>query len=184
MTRFYTTQGDDGYTGLLGEGRIPKYDLRTEAIGGIDEATAFLGLARAQCKSPNSNSIILSIQRDLYRIMAEVASSPENAATFRTISASHVEWLEKQTDELALNANMPNEFIIPGDSLPGAALDVARTVVRRAERRVAQLLHLKELENAELLRYLNRLSSLCFVLELIENQFQGQEKPTLAKGNS
>jgi cob(I)alamin adenosyltransferase len=78
---------------------------------------------------------------------------------------------------------MPKEFIIPGDTQAGAALDLARTIVRRAERLVAQLLHNLEIENSELLRYLNRLSSLCFVLELFENQAGGKDQPTLAKDN-
>jgi cob(I)alamin adenosyltransferase len=76
---------------------------------------------------------------------------------------------------------MPKEFIVPGDSQAGALLSVARTVIRRAERKVAELIHMGEVDNLELLRYLNRLSSLCFVLELLENQTSGKPNPTLAK---
>ena len=107
--------------------------------------------------------------------MAEVAATPENAAKFRNIDSSNVDWLEKQTDSLNEKIDMPKEFILPGETKSGGALSLARTIARRAERRVAELFADGELENKELLRYLNRLSSLCFVLELIENQFEGKE---------
>jgi cob(I)alamin adenosyltransferase len=181
MPTFYTKTGDDGYTGLLGEGRVPKEDPRIEAVGTLDEATAALGLARASCQDPRSAPILLQVQRDLYGLMAEVASAPENAPRFRSIDAEKITWLEQQTDIISRQVELPKEFILPGDSPASAALALARTVVRRAERRVAQLLHTGELENPDLLRYLNRLSSLCFALELVENQAAGKAKPTLAK---
>jgi cob(I)alamin adenosyltransferase len=181
MAKFYTKTGDDGYTGLLGEGRVAKYDMRLEAVGTLDEVTAALGLARASALAAQSKPAIVQIQRDLYHIMAECAATPENAERFRKIDAQKVDWLEKQTDALSALVNVPNEFILPGDSLAGAAVALARTVVRRAERVMAQLVHSRQLENRELLRYLNRLSSLCFVLELLENQAAGQAKTSLAK---
>jgi cob(I)alamin adenosyltransferase len=76
---------------------------------------------------------------------------------------------------------IPHEFILPGDSTPGAALDLARTVIRRAERHIARLLHSKKIDNREILHYMNRLSSLCFLLELFENQVSGSVQTTLAK---
>ncbi|MGW8249300.1 MAG: ATP:cob(I)alamin adenosyltransferase, partial [Anaerolineales bacterium] len=82
---------------------------------------------------------------------------------------------------VAEQVRLPEEFILPGDSQAGALLSLARTVVRRAERRVADLFHAGEIENPDLLRYLNRLSSLCFVLELLENQAAGAQDTTLAK---
>jgi len=91
--------------------------------------------------------------------------------------------LEQQTDLISTQVSLPNQFILPGDSLPGGMLSLARTIVRRAERRVAKLIHAGELENLQLLRYLNRLSSLCFALELLENQAAGKSSPTLAKGS-
>ncbi len=181
MTRFYTRTGDDGTTGILGEGRIPKYHPIAEAIGALDEATAALGLARAQCRATGLPALLLTVQRDLYHLMAEVAATPENAARFRQIDAGRVAWLEAQTDALTGQVNLPQEFIVPGDTASGAALALARTIVRRAERQVARLDHEQGLENAHLLRYLNRLSSLCFVLELAENQAAGQVAPTLAR---
>ena len=177
---FYTTKGDDGTTGLLGEGRVTKYHARIEAIGTLDESTAALGLARAQCLDPRSAPIILEAQRDLYKLMAEVAATPENAEKFRSIDSARVTWLEEQTDALSEIVEMPREFIVSGDSLAGAALSLARAIIRRAERRVVELHDEQEVSNPELQRYLNRLSSLCFVLELLENQAAGH-RTTLAK---
>jgi cob(I)alamin adenosyltransferase len=113
--------------------------------------------------------------------MAEVAATPENVEKFRAIDDAKVTWVEEHTDALSKKVRMPSEFIIPGDTPASAALDLARTVVRRAERRVAELFHMGEIDNPQVLNYLNRLSSLCFVLELFEDQFEGQS-PTLAKG--
>lgn len=181
MPGFYTRTGDDGYTGLLGEGRVPKYHSITQAVGDLDEATAVLGLGRAASRGERSAGIILRVQRDLYHMMAEIAATPENVARFRQIDGLRVSWLEQQTDELSNLVELPGDFILPGDSPAGAFMALARTVVRRAERQVARLYHDQMLENPELLRYLNRLSSLCFVLELYENQAFGIESPTLAR---
>ncbi|HEX7975431.1 MAG TPA: cob(I)yrinic acid a,c-diamide adenosyltransferase [Anaerolineales bacterium] len=181
MSRFYTRTGDDGYTGQLGEGRVPKYHPRTETVGAVDEATAALGLARVACRAEPSEALLVAVQRDLYHLMAEIAATPENAARFRAIGPERVAWLESQTDALSAGIELPKEFILPGDSPAGAALALARTIIRRAERRAAQLMHSGEIENVDLLRYLNRLSSLCFVLELVENQAYGKESPSLAK---
>ncbi len=182
MMRFYTRSGDDGYTGRLGEGRLPKYHPVTEALGALDEATAAFGLARATCRGEAIPALILTIQRDLYHLMAEVSATPENATRFRKVDAERVAWLEGETDRLTEQVAMPREFIVPGDSIGGAALALARAVVRRAERHVARLIHEHSLENSELLRYLNRLSSLCFAMELYENQAVGNRTITLAKG--
>lgn len=179
-TSFYTKTGDDGYTGLLGAGRVPKYHPRPEACGTIDEATAALGLARAFSQAAQTAEILIQVQRDLYGLMAEVAATPENAERFRSISAARVDFLEAQTDSLQEVVAMPKAFILPGDSQAGGFLALARTIVRRAERLVTRLLHMGELQNPELGRYLNRLSSLCFALELLENQAAGRGT-TLAK---
>jgi cob(I)alamin adenosyltransferase len=176
---FYTRKGDDGTTGLLGKGRVPKFHLRIEALGTLDESNATLGLARASVHDPRSAPLMLNVQRDLYRLMAEVAAAPEHADQFR-FDEGRVQWIEEQTDLLSKTVEMPDEFIIPGDSIGGASLSLARAVVRRAERRVAELLDAKEITNSSLQQYLNRLSSLLFVLELIENQTAGKHT-TLAK---
>jgi cob(I)alamin adenosyltransferase len=180
---FYTSKGDDGTTGLLGEGRVPKFHDRMEALGALDEASAALGLARAQCTALQTPPILLEAQRDLYKLMAEVAATPENAERFHFIDESRIKWIEDQTDELSKVVDMPKEFILPGDTLGGAALSMARAIVRRAERRVVVLFHDEEIINPHLQSYLNRLSSLCFVLELLENQNVGR-KTSLAKETS
>jgi cob(I)alamin adenosyltransferase len=180
MSPFYTRAGDDGSTGLLGEGRLPKHHPRIETIGALDEASAALGLARALCQDPQSKPILMEVQRDLYALMAEVAATPENTERFRTLGLPRVQWLESQADHFSAMVPLPAEFILPGDSLSGAALALSRTIVRRAERRVAELLDSDEIRNPILLQYLNRLSSLCFALELLENQSAGHDT-TLAK---
>ena len=176
----YTRTGDDGTTGLLGEDRVSKDHPRIEALGALDEASAALGLARASCQAPQTPPILRAVQRDLYKVMAVVAATPENADKFKGIDAARITWIEEQADELQSIVSMPKEFILPGDTPSGAALSLARAVVRRAERRVTELFTLEELTNPELLRYLNRLSSLCFVLELVENQIAGRST-SLAK---
>lgn len=177
---FYTRTGDDGTTGLLGEGRVPKTHPRIEALGALDESTATLGLARAQARDPRSSGILLETQRDLYKLMAEVAATAETAEQFHFIDAARVTWIESQIEQLSATVTMPREFILPGDSLAGAALSMARAIIRRAERRVVELLAGKEISNPDLVPYLNRLSSLCFVLELVENAAAGHDT-TLAK---
>lgn len=181
MSKYYTSTGDDGYTGLLGEGRVPKYHPRPEANGLIDETTATIGLARAICQSEITGPILLTVQRDLYNMMAEIAAMPENAAQFRIIDEERVAWLEAQIDHIGSKVKTPKGFILPGDSQAGATLSLARTTVRRSERALAKLFHDRQIENVELLRYLNRLSSLCFVLELLENKVAGKNTHTLAK---
>ncbi len=181
MARFYTKTGDDGYTSLIGKGRTAKHAPRIETIGAIDEANAAIALARTLCQNSQTSPILMAVQKDLYHLMAEVAATPENALKYRVIDRQKVIWLESTIDFISTTVNIPSEFIIPGDSKAGAAIDLARTIVRRAERHIALLFHSKELENPELLHYLNRLSSLCFVLELLENQTAGIDQTTTTK---
>lgn len=181
MSSFYTQKGDDGLSGLLGNGRYPKNDFIYEVIGSLDEASAIIGLARAQSLVEQTKENLLRVQRELYGIMTEVSATPENVEKFRTIGKSNVQWLEETTDKVTSQVQMPKGFIVPGDSFSGALMAQARTVVRRAERRVADLFHKNQLANNEILRYLNRLSSLLFVLELKENDAAGIQHTTRAK---
>lgn len=174
MSPFYTRSGDDGETGLLGPGRLPKHHPRVEAVGALDEASAALGLARALCRAPQTAPLLLEAQRDLYRLMAETAAAPEQAERFRGIDHARVAWLEARAADLEAVVRVPDEFILPGDSPAGAALSLGRSVVRRAERRISGLLASGDVDNPLLLPYLNRLSSICFLLELLENQQAGQ----------
>jgi cob(I)alamin adenosyltransferase len=174
MAKVTTRAGDTGYTSLLGEQRVPKYDIRPEAFGTVDEATSALGLARAQSDDPKVRDIILTAQRDLYMLMAELATPPENrdAAGFHIV-AERVTWLEDVEDDLKEEVEIPNKFIIPGDSVVGAALDLARTIIRRAERLTARLDHQGALGESEALRYLNRLSDMVFILARYVEAKQG-----------
>jgi cob(I)alamin adenosyltransferase len=181
-SEFYTRGGDDGYTGLLGPERVPKYDPRPEAYGTVDEAQAALGLARASGPTPRTGEILLAIQRDLYPMMAELAATGNADSPFAGgTSAAHVGQLESWIRELEAQVVRPREFVVPGDSPAGAALHLARTVVRRAERLAVHLAHKSLLGNEQVARYLNRLSSLLFVLALFEDQTVTGRAPTLAK---
>lgn len=181
---FFTRNGDDGTTGLLGDKRVPKYHLKPQAYGTVDEASAALGLARSLSVSEKTKTILRDVQRDLYHLMAELAASSEAADRFRVIDEGKVAWLEDVMAEFEPEVTLPKDFILVGDVPAAAALDVARTIVRRAERSVAQLLDEGELENARLLVYLNRLSSLCFVLMLWEHQEAGFDAPAVTRGKS
>jgi cob(I)alamin adenosyltransferase len=168
MKRVFSGTGDDGTTGLLGEGRVPKYHPQPEAYGTVDEASAALGLARAMTDSKDVGAITLEIQYDLYHIMAELAASKEHREKFRKIGSDRVEWLEEQITHFSKAIEISKEFVNFGDSGSSAAYNLARTIVRRAERVVAKL-HLEgDMEYGTILQYLNRLSSLCFVLAISE----------------
>ncbi|HLI91952.1 MAG TPA: cob(I)yrinic acid a,c-diamide adenosyltransferase [Ktedonobacteraceae bacterium] len=165
MAKVTTGSGDTGYTGLLGAQRVPKYDPRPDTFGTVDEATSALGLARAVAKDQKVKEIIYSVQQELYLLMGELATPPENYEQIGLrMTAEHVQRLEKIEDELKREVEIPNRFIIPGDTLDGAALDLARTIIRRAERMAVKLLHDGVIQNAEVIRYLNRLSDLIFIL--------------------
>lgn len=176
---FYTRKGDTGYTDLLGD-RVPKYHARPETYGTIDEATSFLGMARATATTERTKEIILQVQRDLYMMMAELAFAPDMEQHKFEMTQEHVDWVEKETDQLAGEVELPPHFIIPGDTLSGATLDSARGVIRRAERLAVRLFHDEEIKNEELISYLNRLSSLLFILARFEDRAAGIT-PTRAK---
>lgn len=165
MAKVTTGTGDAGYTGLLGDQRVAKYDARPDTFGTVDEATSALGLARATSSDPRVRDIILHMQRDLYVLMAELATLEENLdAVGMRVTPDHIAWLEETETQLKAEVDIPNKFVIPGDSVDGAALDLARTVIRRAERKTARLLHDGITHNNEVLRYLNRLSDVVFIL--------------------
>jgi cob(I)alamin adenosyltransferase len=123
------------------------------------------------------------VQRHLYQVMAEVAAPGETAVRFRTIGAEQVAWLEQSIERLSQGVETPSEFLLGGETTAGGALDLARTIVRRAERRLALLVDEGEVENRELLRYLNRASSLCFVL-ILASYHRAGVAPQIAKGGS
>jgi cob(I)alamin adenosyltransferase len=170
--RFYTGRGDNGTTDLLGA-RVEKDDLRIEALGALDEATSAIGLGRALAENDEVQAVLMEAQRDLYGVMAELAFTPEVLPESLVFDSQRVAWVEARTDALAAQVDLPREFILPGQSTAGAALDVARTVVRRAERRVVSLKHAGHIVNDAILSYLNRLSSLLFIAARVEDQATG-----------
>ena len=174
MARVTTRTGDDGSSGLIGDGRLPKYHLRFETVGTIDEATSHLGLARAHSPIERVRDVIFRLQHELYIAMAEISTTRDayEKAGFR-ITIEHVRGIEDVCDSLKSDVEIPNRFIVPGATVSGAHIDVARTVVRRAERHVVRLLHEIEIDNWEVARYLNRCSDLLHILARYDEVAQG-----------
>ena len=164
--KVYTKHGDDGTTGLFYGGRVAKDSELPTAYGSVDEAQAALGLVRAACEDDSElGRLTIAIMRDLYVLMAELATAPENAhkltagATLTT--ADMVDALETHIDAFTERFEMPTDFVVPGQTEVAARLDLARTVVRRAERDVIPAVQGRE---SQALRYLNRLSDLLWTL--------------------
>ncbi|MBN1583047.1 MAG: ATP:cob(I)alamin adenosyltransferase, partial [Anaerolineae bacterium] len=118
--KYYTRKGDEGYTSLLGNERVPKYAPRPEAYGTLDELSSALGLARATVHDERSREIILAIQRQLCQVMTELAATPTVATRVKKTTADDVTALERFTDALGAEVELPQEFIIPGDTLADA----------------------------------------------------------------
>jgi cob(I)alamin adenosyltransferase len=156
--------GDDGTTGLLGGGRAAKDDLRIETYGTVDEASSALGLAKALTSDPQVKEIVERLQAALYRVGAELATNPDGRARFVTTTAEEVAGLDGLMAELEAEVEMPEGFILPGTTPASAALDLARAVVRRAERRCVTLTREGGIQNPQVRRYLNRLGLVLFVL--------------------
>ena len=168
MPRIYTKTGDDGTTGLLYGGRVPKDDLVTEAYGTTDEAVAVLGLARSLTEDPAMQADLLALQRELFVVGADLATNPRERSKLdpevSLVTERMVQRLERRIDDLVEERPLPQVFIVPGANPASAAIDAARAVIRRAERDVVALEHAQREVNPELRRYLNRLSDLLFVL--------------------
>lgn len=183
MRSIVTRTGDSGETGLLYGGRVPKDDLHTEAYGALDEAVSALGLARA-LSGPDSprQERLLALQRELFTVGAELATAPEERRRlvehFPTVDASFVDRLEAEVHELEAKVPLPRSFVVPGGTPVAAALDLARAMVRRAERRAVALQRAGQLGNPEVLRYLNRLSDLLFMLAREAEAEVGRLTPT------
>jgi cob(I)alamin adenosyltransferase len=165
VVRIYTRTGDDGTTGLLYGGRVPKWSAAIEANGAVDEAQAAIGVARAEVAGSALDELLLGVERDLWVLMAEVATEPEHrgklAARDQLVTAAMVEALEARIDEVLAQTALPAAFVVPGANRASALLDLARTVVRRAERQV--MAHLPAPDSLAG-RYLNRLSDLLWAL--------------------
>src|SRR2546422_10183121 len=150
MAKVTTGTGDAGYTGLLGSQRVAKYDPRPDTFGTVDEATSALGLARAVTQDQKVKDIIYRIQQELYLLMGELATPAENYEKIGLrMTAEHVQRLEQVEEELKRAVEIPNKFIISGDTLTGAALDLAHSIIRRAERMGVKLLPDGCIQNTE-----------------------------------
>ncbi len=185
-----TGRGDDGTTGLLyGGDRIPKDDLRTEAFGTLDEAVAALGLARAELELKRQldvlppaldqvATIILRIQRELFVAGAELAANPAAWDRLRDgatrVSAAMVAGIDDLLADYETRITFPNEFVVPGETRTSAALELARTILRRAERRAVTLERADLVPGAHLLPYLNRLADLLWVLARAAEQAEAR----------
>lgn len=154
-----TGRGDDGTTTLLGAGRMPKHDARIEALGDVDEASSALGAARAGAAGSSEElaELLLEMQRLLYRVMGDLAMPQEN----NFVGEGDVELVDQALSEWKSRTRLPNEFVIPGGTPLGSLLDVSRSVVRRAERRLVAAGLAEDSPNA--LRSVNRMSDLLFV---------------------
>jgi cob(I)alamin adenosyltransferase len=163
--RIYTKTGDDGTTGLLYGGRVRKDSVPIEINGAVDEAQAALGMARAESEPGSDvNRRLTALERDLYVLMAEVATAPPNrrklVAGSTLVTEEMVVLLERDIDDLLRRFEMPSDFTIPGENRVAAALDLSRTIVRRAERLAVG----DPLEGSYVIPYLNRLSDLLWAM--------------------
>lgn len=174
LNRIYTKTGDDGTTGLVRGPRRPKYDLRVEAYGTVDEANAVIGVARLNTGSmPKIDMMLGRIQNDLFDVGSDLATpgADDPAAEHPSLRVRPVQtdYLEKQIDHFNGELTPLTSFVLPGGTMLSASLHVARTVTRRAERITVELAAVEPDTNPEAIRYLNRLSDLLFVLARVAN---------------
>lgn len=179
---FFTRRGDDGYTDLIGGGRVAKESLRIVALGDMDEATSAIGVARAVARREDSKAALLHVQKELYLLMADIATVEGKMAGQQRLTQANVEALEALIVDFDQRVTIPKEFVATGDSLAGAQIDLARAIVRRAERTITHLFHLDAHGGAtpEMVGYLNRLSSFLFGLARYEDAAAGVQ-PTITK---
>lgn len=179
--KIYTKTGDTGQTGLFGGGRVSKDDLRVEAYGDVDELNAVLGMARCIEIMPRIDEVLVPIQRDLFAIGALLATPDRDRMASHLekarIDDARIAELEHAIDDGESELEPLHAFIIPGGTPKAAALHVARTVCRRAERHVVRLQHDVELPPIAII-YLNRLSDLLFTLARLANRRAGAGEVT------
>lgn len=174
LNRIYTKTGDDGSTGLVRGPRRPKYDLRVEAYGTVDEANAAIGMARLHSAAqPKIDNLLSRIQNDLFDVGSDLATpgtdAPDAEYPSLRVRPIQTEALERQIDQYNEALEPLSSFVLPGGSPLAAALHVARTVTRRAERITVELAAHEPDTSPEAIRYLNRLSDLLFVLSRVAN---------------
>lgn len=167
ITKVYTKTGDEGLTSLIGGVRTSKASARVDAYGDVDELNAVLGIVRTEVEDDVLDSILKTIQNDLFIIGAELASPPDMDVP--RICEDRIHEIESTIDRFLEDLEPLKEFILPGGSPGGAYLHFARTVSRRAERKIVKLMESEEVPG-NVLVYMNRLSDLLFVLARVENQ--------------
>ena len=158
-----TKRGDGGETGLAGGIRVSKSSLRVETYGTVDELNSALGLARATCEDADLRERTKLIQRELFRIGSGLATPPESCKPQVAVGAELVEALTRQVHELESTEGLLSDWSLPGETVTGAAYDLARTICRRAERCVVRLIESGECIEPNILPYLNRLSDLLWL---------------------
>ncbi|HBY96486.1 MAG: cob(I)yrinic acid a,c-diamide adenosyltransferase [Ardenticatenaceae bacterium] len=173
--------GDFGYADLLDQKQVPKYDLRFEVLGTLDEVSSVLGVVRPLTTREETKTLIVQIQRDLCWMMSELAATTDGARPCIYITPERSDWLADVMEELRAKVSLDPHFIVPGDSASGGFLQLARAVTRRAERLVTLLNHQGGLHNGQIIAYLNRLSAVLYVLGRYEDQMAGVQKATLAR---
>ncbi len=180
--KVYTKFGDQGETSLLYGGRVSKSDPHCEAYGITDEAVSAMGLARALTQDARLKDTLRDLQRELFIIAAELATEPEKYELFlkhfQPVTLQMVEGLERTIDSLEKGVEMPQVFILPGDSPASAAIDMARCIIRTAERRVVALQEAGKLTNGLIITYLNRLGDLLFVAARYQDRDPPLERAT------
>ena len=180
--RLYTKYGDQGETSLLYGGRVSKANLHCEAYGATDEACSARGLARALSQDSRVKEMLKELERELFAVGAELATDPQKYDTFKQhftpVSPEMTTRLEGLIDALQEEVQLPRSFILPGASAASAAIDLARTSARRAEREAVRLKESSQLANLEILRYLNRLGDLLFIVARYEDRHLPLEKLT------
>jgi len=173
LNKIYTRTGDDGSTGLVRGPRRMKDDLRIEAFGTVDEANSFIGLARLHSGGmPKVDNVLARLQNDLFDLGSDLATpgdDPDATHPSLRITGNQTDWIERQIDHYNESLDPLTSFVLPGGSPLAAALHLARTVTRRAERLVVALTAKEPDINADALKYLNRLSDLLFVLARVAN---------------
>jgi cob(I)alamin adenosyltransferase len=179
--KIYTKKGDDGTTGLLYGGRVPKDHVRTEVYGTLDETVSALGVGRAGGLTPVVEDIVIRLQREMFVVGAQLATASDNQSKLEAgvskVTPEMTQTAEAEIDRLLEKHPLPREFVLPGETAGSAGLDLARSIIRRAEREAVAMDREGMVPDPEILRYLNRVSDLLFVLA----RYQEAEEGTKAK---
>lgn len=161
-----TPEKEVGFTSTLGKETLPKSHILIETLGNLDEANSMIGFARSQSRASEAAELLLTIQKDLGMIMAHIATIGSDHAESYFLPKIRFTWLEKKKEELKQTVRIPKDFIQPGETSLSAILDLCRTTVRKAERKLTEVYLQKLIDDSLSLQYLNILSQLLFLLEL------------------